>query len=312
LSLYDARQKLSLLDRARLARAFARLNDRTRAAELVKGGADAPASVREAAFATLALLDIDPADARLPRLVQWLSAKRDPARFSWGTTGENAHALVALASYYRHNPFKEGRPELTLAVDDGVAAPLPEKTRRTVKGGGDVVLSNTGAGDAWFTWRQIVLPRAETVKEEAQHISIARRYLTAEGKEADMSAVSRGDLLIAQISITSSESRKLTDLVIQDLLPAALEPVHSPLDPSAYSWFKPKAHDWVMRSDARDDRMLVFSKAFRIAKGETVTFSYPLRVVSSGEFILPGPAVEAMYAPEIRAVAAPSRLVVAQ
>ena len=312
LSLYDARDKLSLLERARLARAFARLNDRMRAADLVKGGADAPASVREAAFAVLALLDIDPADARLPRLVQWLSSRRDSARLSWGTTGENAHALVALASYYRHHPFTDGRPELTLAVGDGAAKVLPEKTRQIVKGGGDVVLANTGAGDAWFTWRQIVLPRPEEVKAEANHLSIFRRYLTAEGNEADLSAVSRGDLLIAQISITSSESRKLADLVIQDLFPAALEPVHAPLDPSVYSWFKPKAHDWVMRSDARDDRMLVFSKEFSVVKGETVTFSYPLRVVSSGEFILPGPAIEAMYAPEIRAVAAPSRLVVAK
>ena len=75
-----------------------------------------------------------------------------------------------------------------------------------------------------------------------------------------------------------------------------------------YPWFKPKAHDWVMRSDARDDRMLVFSKAFRLAKGETATFSYPLRVVTSGEFILPGPTVEAMYIPEIHAVTAPSRI----
>ena len=177
-----------------------------------------------------------------------------------------------------------------------------------MKGGGDISISNAGSGDAWFTWRQIALPRPESVTNESSRISIVRRYLTAEGKEADLSNLARGDLLIAQIAITASESREFADLVVQDIFPAALEPVHAPLDPSVYSWFKPKAHDWVMRSDARDDRMLVFSKAFRLAKGETATFSYPLRVVSSGEFILPGPTVEAMYAPEIHAVTAPSRI----
>ena len=308
LRLYDARAKLSLLSRARLARAFARLGDRDRAAELVKDGAEAPTSVKEASFALLALLDVDPSDARLPRLVQWLTSKRDASRLSWGTTCENAHALVALGSYYRHHPFKDGAPQLTLAVGSGAAEALPAKQRRVVKGGGDVSLSNAGTGDAWFTWRQIALPRPESVTNESSRISIVRRFLTAEGKDADLSNIERGDLLIAQIAITASESREFADLVVQDIFPAALEPVHAPLDPSVYPWFKPKAHDWVMRSDARDDRMLVFSKAFRLAKGETATFSYPLRVVTSGEFILPGPTVEAMYAPEIHAVTAPSRI----
>ena len=308
--LYDGRAKLNLLSRARLARAFAKLGDRARAAELVKSGADAPASVKEAAFAVLALLDIDPADPRLARLVQWLASKRDAARFSWGTTEGNAHALIALASYYRHHPFKEGKPELTIAIGDKAAKPIPEKTKRTVKGGGEVAISNAGAGDAWFTWRQIEIPQPEAVTNESSHIAITRCYLTAEGKDADLATVARGDLLIAQLSIKVDESRMLSDLVVQDLFPAALEPVHAPLDPSVYPWFKQSAHDWVMRSDARDDRMLVFSKKFYLKKGETATFSYPLRVVSSGEFIMPGPAVEAMYAPEMHSVAAPSRLVV--
>ena len=35
---------------------------------------------------------------------------------------------------------------------------------------------------------------------------------------------------------------------------------------------------------------------------------YPVRVVSAGDFVLPGPSVEAMYFPTIRARLAPSRL----
>jgi uncharacterized protein YfaS (alpha-2-macroglobulin family) len=65
-----------------------------------------------------------------------------------------------------------------------------------------------------------------------------------------------------------------------------------------------------MRSDARDDRMLVFSKKFRLHKGEAVTFRYPVRVVSCGEYVLPGPSVEAMYHPELHARLAPSRVAI--
>ena len=52
------------------------------------------------------------------------------------------------------------------------------------------------------------------------------------------------------------------------------------------------------------------SKKFRLAKGEKATFFHQLRVVSSGSFILPGPVVEAMYAPDIHAVSSPARLTV--
>ena len=63
-----------------------------------------------------------------------------------------------------------------------------------------------------------------------------------------------------------------------------------------------------MRSDARDDRMLVFSKRFRLSRGEEATFRYSVRVVSLGEYVLPGPSVEAMYHPELHARRAPSRI----
>ena len=54
LRLYDAAAGLSLLSRARLARAFARSHDRSRAEALLKNAAS-PASVKEAAFALVAL-----------------------------------------------------------------------------------------------------------------------------------------------------------------------------------------------------------------------------------------------------------------
>ena len=63
-----------------------------------------------------------------------------------------------------------------------------------------------------------------------------------------------------------------------------------------------------MRSDARDDRMLVFSKKFTLAKGAKATFRYPVRVVSAGDYILPGPSVEAMYHPDLHARRAPDRI----
>lgn len=101
--------------------------------------------------------------------------------------------------------------------------------------------------------------------------------------------------------------------MVQDLFPAAFEPERGGLDRGLHPWVYRDGNgaDWVMRSDARDDRMLVFSKRFAVKAGQSVHFRYPVRVVSVGSFTLPGPTVEAMYAPEIRACAAPAALKVA-
>jgi hypothetical protein len=282
LRLYDASTNLTLLSRSRLARAFALTGDRHRAESLLAANI-APSSVKDAAFAVLALLEIDPYDSRILPLISYLDRQRDRERLSWGTTGYNAHALLAIGAYYRHHPAK--------------------------------------SGEKFIVWHKLSLPKPSDVKDESRGISIVRRYLTPEGGEADLSKLSLGEMLITELAIKVDDTRELSDLVIEDLFPACLEPVHGGLAPS----FAPRGSDgsalarsessqnldqsrWVMRSDARDDRMLVFSKKFTLAKGEEATFRYPVRVVSAGDYILPGPSVEAMYHPDLHARRAPSRI----
>ena len=283
LRLYDASTNLTLLSRSRLARAFARTGDRRRAETLLAANV-VPSSVKDAAFAVLSLLEIDPDDARILPLVSYLDAQRDRERFSWGTTGDNAHALLAIGAYYRHHPAKPG--------------------------------------EKFVVWHKLSLPKPKDVRDESRGISIVRRYLTPEGGEADLSNLSLGEMLIAELAIKVDDTRELSDLVIEDLFPACLEPVHGGLAPS----FAPRGSDgsalarsessahaldqgkWVMRSDARDDRMLVFSKKFTLAKGAEATFRYPVRVVSAGDYILPGPSVEAMYHPDLHARRSPDRI----
>ncbi len=286
--LYDAREKLDLLSRARLARAFVLTGDRVRAAELLKR-ATAPSSVREAAFALLALLESEPSDARIDILANWLTTKRDKTRFAWGTTSENAHALLALGEYWRRRPIAPGRPEVREA---------------------DGRLMNVGKGTAFVHWKHLTLPPFEEGRDEAEGIRLRREFLTAEGEPYDLSRMTCGDLVIVRLTLSTDTTRTLTDLVFDVPFPAAIEPVLGGLDQQLYSWVTPDQHFWVMRSDARDDRLLVFSKKFTLEKNDEVQFHYPLRVVSAGVFALPGASVEAMYQPCLRARTRGGRLVV--
>jgi hypothetical protein len=293
LRLYDARAKLDLLSRARLARAFAATADRRRACELV-ANAESPADVREAAFLVLALLDLDPSDARLPGLVSYILDNRDKELYCWGTTAENAHALLAVGEYFRHHPPRCGEP-------------------RVVKRG-DVIV-NEGAGDAFVSWRRLALPAVGEVGEEKGDIELTRTYFDADGNAADLSSLSRGAMLVVELTIKSNVSRDFADIVIEDLFAGAFEPVHGAIDPALYPWVAirgaaRKTGEWVMRSDARDDRMLVFTKKFHMEANEEVRFHYPVRVVTAGGFALPCAAAEAMYQPRLRARTGAGRVVV--
>ena len=96
-----------------------------------------------------------------------------------------------------------------------------------------------------------------------------------------------------------------------DLFSAAMEPVKSPVRVEAmYPWTaKQGDRSWVLRTDVRDDRLILFSKKFNLAKGDEVVFFHPMRVVSAGEYVLPQVSVEAMYAPALRARACGGRVV---
>ena len=273
-SLYDARDKLSLLSRARLARAFACASERNRALDLL-ANASAPASVKEAAFALIALLELGAENARVLPLVEYLNSRRNREKYSWGTTEENAHALLALGEFFRYHPPKKG--------------------------------------EKFVSWRKLTLPDPRDVRDESNGIAIERRFFDAEGNPVDLGALRRGQLLVVELSITTYDTRVLSDLVVEDLFAAAFEPVHGAL-PASFTLPPgdkaiPQA-DWVMRSDARDDRMLVFSKKFKLEKGREAKFRYPVRVVSAGDFVLPGPSVEGMYHPALRARRIPGRIVV--
>ena len=302
--LYDAAKTMSPLSRSRLARAFALSGDPARADALL-AGIHAPGSVKEAAFAVLAMIERNADDERIPALVEYLASRRDPSTFSWGTTESNAHALLAIGAYYRRHPPIAGRPRVRAAVDGRETTVL--EARQTVKGSA-LTLENVGDGEAFVSWRTHALPDVGSVTNESCGISVSREYLTPDMTPVDMSNLARGDLLVAKLTVESDAARELSDLVVEDLFAGAFEPVHREIAPGG--WRGGGGAAWVMRSDARDDRMLVFSKKFRLEAGGKVEFYHPVRVVSSGEFVLPGVRVEAMYSPSLRAQTAPGRIVV--
>ena len=316
-ALYDGRDRLSLLSRARLARAFVRVGEPLRARELVAGGATDPKDVREAAFALMTLLELDPGDARAAKLVLYLQNRRDRRRCHWGTTGENAHALLALGAYYRAAGIREGEAKVVVKDEKG-ESPLPVGDVRRFEGGGEVAVRNDGAADAYLSVRRLALPDAASVSNRHHVVTVSRRFKTSEGFDVDLNDLRRGDLLVGEIVVSADRDYDFSDLVIQELLPACLEPERREVAWDYARWRRIDT-SWVLRSDTRDDRVVAFSRPIRVRPGADsgaefafgraeYVFCYAVRVVTAGEFVLPGTSVEAMYAPEISARLAPSAI----
>ena len=311
-SLYDVRDRLSLLSRARLARAFVRTGDPRRARELVAGGATDPKDVREAAFALMTLLELDPGDRRAAKLALYLQDRRDRQRLCWGTTGENAHALLALGAYFRATGVRDGEAK-AVVLDGKGESPLPVGETRRFEGGGEVSVRNDSTADAYLSVRRLVLPEVTSVSNRHHVVTVSRRFKNAEGADVDLGDLRRGDLLVGEIVVSADRDYDFSDLVVQELLPACLEPERREVAAEYASWRGIKC-SWVLRSDSRDDRIVAFSRPFAVRKGDPsggraeYVFCYAVRVVTAGEFVLPGTSVEAMYAPEINARLAPSTL----
>jgi hypothetical protein len=132
--------------------------------------------------------------------------------------------------------------------------------------------------------------------DEDAGLSIRRRYLNASGHPITDHRVRSGDLVQIELSLESPTA--LSNLVIDDLLPAGLEVENAHLATSAKSdeaERKPKSPDNLIaaaRIDARDDRVILVGG---IPTGGKYTFTYLARAVTPGSFVIPPVRGECMY-----------------
>lgn len=200
------------------------------------------------------------------------------------------------------------KPDLFISVAGHDDALLVKQAKRFT-GCGEVVVSNRGTGPAFVYVSTLALGDPAALSAETNGLAVARCYLRPDGTEADLAKLARGELLIVELTLTAPEKTVYSDLVIEDLLPACFEP-DATGTADACPWAK-AGPAWELRRELRDDRVLGFSRRFELGAGDAVTFRYAVRVVSAGTFILPGPSVEAMYAPALRARGAADRVTVA-
>jgi uncharacterized protein YfaS (alpha-2-macroglobulin family) len=296
LRLFERVDELTNEERLLLARALARSGEPVNAREALRRVPKAE-GLREAAFGLLAALELDreaPFVAACAREIERLR-NRD-AR--WGTTQENALALLALGAWRLAVP-QEGNGAFAAAFawpEGGCRSGATNAFACAVAGALPVEVANAGPGTLYATRCVEGVPLA-ALPAVSSGISVRRDWLTLAGAPVQTNVLTRGDLLVVKLTVDAG-AQPVDDAVVEELLPACLEIECDDLRKAGtLPWIASPGDDWVLHREARDDRMLVFGKAIQ---GVNVYF-YSARVVSAGRFAVPAATASRMYVPEVEA-----------
>lgn len=238
------------------------------------------------------------------------------------TTQEAGTASLALGAYLEKTGNKSAAGfSAKVAADSAVLASTDSGERLALgpdilpldaKGAPAAVTVNvSGKGQAYCVYSVRGVPTSAP-QPASSGIAVQRVWKNAAGEVIDLSSgtvsLKKGERVF--VELTLSADRPLADIALSDLLPGGLE-VENPrlsatgtagVDEGNGSESAPG-----MYVDLREDRLLVFFDT--IAKSP-ITYSYSMRAVSKGTFVLPPLAAEAMYAPEFNAITPSGTVVV--
>ena len=308
--LQEVKDKMPGYSRFHLASSLALLGDKDAVSDILGQGIPDTAVerergdslnsyVRQNAVALSIYMDIEPENEMVPVLVKRLEGSMKDG--NWGTTQDNAAALLALGKYAR---FVEGQSadysgtvkigrELVSEFDDEE----PIHIKNVALWDKKINVSVQGEGTAYYYWSAEGVPSSGKVEEKDKGIKVRRSLFTREGQPLDIDKIKQGDIVIVDISIETAVAYK--NVVVEDLLPGCFE-IENPRIATRESvgWLKKDAFE-PDHIDIRDDRFLMFTD---LPKVGLLRYRYVVRAVTKGDFTLPPISASCMYDPSILSV----------
>lgn len=222
-------------------------------------------------------------------------------RTGWYNTQEKAWTLMALSPLAGVSP---GPVSLRILQGERVREEVlqPGEIRRFSLDrvvGDPLTLHNSGTLPVWFQAREsgyarsVSLPSPDAVGHD---LVVRRTWLDRNGQPLAQPVARVGDLLVVRLEVTA-QGRFIDHLVIEDLLPAGLEPEESPrVIETVLPWVKTANTLPTRHVEIRDDRVLVFPQPVQGHRA----WHYAVRAVTPGIYRVAPIAAESMYDGDIR------------
>ena len=143
---------------------------------------------------------------------------------------------------------------------------------------------------AFYQATEAGFDRGNPTIEIADGLEVSRQLVDEKGKP--VSKLKAGETAIMTVRIrNSSNVDALNDIALLDLMPGSFELVAGGLKPGL------RAIPGAEYVDVREDRNVIY---LNLNKGESRTFSYPIKPVTPGTFKIPPVFAECMYDKAIR------------
>jgi len=276
---------------------------------------------RETAVMLDTLIQVNPANPFIPKLVKGLMAARNHGNY-WYNTMDNAFVFIALDRYFQTFENIEPSYFVDMWIGKGyigrtnhenystktetLKVPMQAITNSDVIKDGDksIVMSKRGQGRLYYRVAlqyaplELFLPPVDNgfaVTREYTHIDNEKDVTVSEHEGKKLYTIKAGVRVKVNLKVTTPATR--THLALVDYLPAGLEAINPALDSSGRgfysyrSWFRIWDH-----SNFRDSRVEAFAAR---AYAGVYTYSYTARAVTLGTYISPPAKTEEMYAPEV-------------
>ena len=233
---------------------------------------------------------------------------------NWYSTQSTAYALMAIAKFAGggspslfsfERRIGNEKPQIVSS-----AAPLYQASLTDVPAAGSpVVLRNTSQRVLFVTVASRGVPQAGNDVAAASGLSMQLSYTDAKGKAIDISHLSQGSDLLANVRVKNLTPLRIDNIALTEIVPAGWEIHNDRLDnaqatgeregnesaervdgiPSGSREATSARADYV---DIRDDRVLQY---FSLKSGESIHFSTRLNAAYLGRYYLPSVITEAMY-----------------
>ncbi|MCL1972412.1 MAG: alpha-2-macroglobulin family protein [Endomicrobia bacterium] len=208
-------------------------------------------------------------------------------------TISSAKTLLALLSFGKSEEGKDANIKISVKGKDGKerelslnADPFPF-SKFDSEANSFNISANENLGKIYYSVLQQGYDR--TLKEYAEGVEISREYLDSNGVAIKSANV--GDTITVRIRARTKSSDYLTAVIV-DLLPASFE-IISGSQSGPFS-----------SSDAREDRMVFYATI-----GKNISeFTYNVKVVTKGNFTIPGIYITGLYDTEISAMTKQSKI----
>jgi uncharacterized protein YfaS (alpha-2-macroglobulin family) len=261
----------------------------TRSARQLSGSFASP--IRNLALTLNTLIETDASNLQIPTLARRLSQALNSTAYL--NTQEAAFSFLALGKLAKKNAGSTVAAKLAVGSKQLAAFDGKDLVVQSQIANRKLQITASGKGSLyWFAQSEGLSATGAYVEEDAG-LRVRKQFLSRNGQP--LSTFRQNDLVVVKITLTSTDSSPVENVVVTDLLPAAFE-IENPrlTEPRDMPWIK--APSIPNHFDIRDDRINYYTTADNAPK----TFYYMVRVITKGTFTLGPVSADAMYSGDFR------------